>query len=102
MNFWSAFQLESEYFTLSVLSLLPSVVADVVTCVLRFLLGFQLCFYMAAGIRWPFLVGGYLLSVCTVRIGVLLGSNLLFVVLHSTDAEGASVPRKRGNPLWRV
>ena len=37
MNFWSAFQLESEYFTLIVLSLLPSVVADVVTYVLGFL-----------------------------------------------------------------
>ena len=77
MNFWSAFQQESEYFTLIVLSLLPSVVAVVVTCVLRFLLGFKLCFYLATGIRWPFLVGGYLLSVCTVCIGVLLGSNLL-------------------------
>ena len=39
MNFWSAFQQESEYFTLIVLSLLPSVVAVVIDCVLRFLLG---------------------------------------------------------------
>ena len=39
MNFWSAFQQESEYFTLIVLSLLPSVVAVVIACVLRFLLG---------------------------------------------------------------
>ena len=44
MNFWSAFQQESEYFTLIVLSLLPSVVAVVVACGLRFLLGFKLCF----------------------------------------------------------
>ena len=58
MNFWSAFQQESEYFTLIVLSLLPSVVAVVVACGLRFLLGFKLCFCLATGIRWPFLVGG--------------------------------------------
>ena len=28
-----------------------------------------------------------------------LALTCLFVVLHSTDAEGASIPRKRGNPL---
>ena len=45
-------------------------------CSLVFI-GFKLCVCLAAGTRWPFLVGGFLLSICTVRIGVMLGSNLL-------------------------
>ena len=54
----SAFQQESEYFTLIVLSMLPSVVAVVVACGLGFLLGFKLCVCLATGIGWPFLVRG--------------------------------------------
>ena len=96
----SAFQQESKYFTLVVLSRLPSAVA-VCGCLWSWVsVGvLDLCL---PGYRDQMAISskGAAFQEYVPSVSVsCLALTCLFVVLRSTDAEGASTPRKRGNPL---